>query len=41
MQQLGSDYEHIYRTSAKTGDDVEVAMTELSQLIIRNDLNAE
>ena len=41
MEQLGADYEHIYRTSAKTGDEVEAAMTELSQLIIRADLNTE
>ena len=38
LRQMGSDYEHIYKTSAKTGDDVEAAMTELSRLIIQNDL---
>lgn len=41
LQKLGTDYEHVYKTSAKTGDEVEMAMKELSQLIIRNDLNAE
>lgn len=41
MRQLGTDYGHVYTTSAKTGDDVDVAMTELSQLIIRADLNGE
>jgi len=41
LRKLGTDYGHIYITSAKTGDAVEAAMTELSQQIIRNDLNAE
>lgn len=37
---LGEDFCQVYSTSAKTGDAVETAMTELSKLIIDNDLKS-
>ena len=37
---LGEDFCQVYSTSAKTGDAVETAMTELSKRIIDNDLKS-
>lgn len=37
-ESLGSDFDEIYRTSAKTGDDVEVALTTLANLVVTRDL---
>lgn len=33
-------FEEIYKTSAKTGDDVEVALTRLAELIVARDLQS-
>jgi len=38
---LTKAYRHVYRTSAKTGDDVEQAMTRLAELIIDNDMRGQ
>ena len=35
---LRSDFDEVYRTSAKTGDDVEVALNMLANLIVTQDL---
>lgn len=37
---LAEDFSQVYSTSAKTGDAVETAMTELSKRIIDNDLKS-
>lgn len=39
IEPLRSDFDEVYRTSAKTGDDVEVALTALADLIINRDLD--
>lgn len=39
VRQLEDNHEHVYLTSAKTGEHVETALLELSNLIIRHDLN--
>ena len=38
VESLRGDFEEIYRTSAKTGDDVETALTALAELIVNKDL---
>ena len=38
LDALAKSYGNVYRTSAKTGDDVEQAITRLAELIIDNDL---
>jgi len=38
IESLRRDFHHIYRTSAKTGDDVELALTRLAELIVSKDL---
>lgn len=40
LEKLGASFDRVYRTSAKTGDDVEHAMVELAEAIIANDLRA-
>ena len=39
IEPLKSDFDEVYRTSAKTGDDVEVALTTLARLVITRDLH--
>lgn len=38
LDALTKEYVNVYRTSAKTGDDVEDAITRLAELIIENDM---
>ncbi len=38
LDALTKSYGHVYRTSAKTGDNVEQAITRLAELIIENDM---
>ncbi len=38
IESLRPNFHHIYRTSAKTGDDVELALTRLAELIVSTDL---
>ncbi len=38
LDALSKSYGNVYRTSAKTGDDVEQAITRLAELIIDNDM---
>jgi len=38
IESLRGDFNEIYRTSAKTGDDVEMALTALAGLIVNKDL---
>jgi 50S ribosomal subunit-associated GTPase HflX len=38
LEQLGTLFDAVYRTSAKTGQDVERALNFLSDLIIKRDL---
>jgi len=39
IESLKSDFDEVYRTSAKTGDDVEVALTAIANLIVSRDLD--
>ena len=39
IQSLADDYDAVYRTSAKTGDDVETALTRLADLIVGRELH--
>jgi len=41
MEELTAHFGNTYRTSAKTGDEVETAMTRLSELIVDNDFRNE
>jgi small GTP-binding protein len=38
LESIREHFHHIYETSAKTGDDVELALTELAELIASKDL---
>ena len=38
IESLRGSFDEIYRTSAKTGDDVEMALTALAGLIVNKDL---
>ena len=38
IESLGGSFENIYQTSARTGDEVEVALTKLAELIVTKDL---
>jgi len=40
LDALTDAFGHVYRTSAKTGDDVEQAITRLAELIVDNDLRS-
>lgn len=39
IESLADDYDAVYRTSAKTGDDVETALTRLADLIVGRELH--
>ncbi len=38
IESLSGDFDEVYSTSAKTGDDVETALTKLAALIVNRDL---
>ena len=38
LDALTKAYGNVYRTSAKTGDDVATALTRLSEMIIENEI---
>lgn len=41
LLELAERYRNVYTTSAKTGDDVELAMKRIAELVIENDINFE
>ncbi|MGI9205958.1 MAG: Rab family GTPase [Woeseiaceae bacterium] len=38
LESLGDEFSHVFRTSAKTGDEVEAALTQLAELIVTGDI---
>ncbi len=38
IESLESEFSHIYRTSAKTGDEIEAALTNLAEAMVTRDL---
>ena len=41
LDELREQFDSVYETSAKTGDEVDSALRRLSRLVIRNDLQSE
>ena len=41
MAELEAEFTHVYKTSAKTGDEVESALTCLANLIVKKDLQVQ
>ena len=39
LEPMISEFDEVYRTSAKTGDDVEAALTRLANLVVTRDLH--
>lgn len=40
VESLGSEFDEVYQTSAKTGEDVEAALTTLAELVVSQDLRS-